>query len=94
MFTDEGKLILFVIIFLMGMYASGYFMGWGRNKLSVKIFDKMLESMDKVRYWKNRLEENQEWYNDLINDYKELKEYTLEQVGAELVPTKFGGELE
>ena len=94
MFTDEGKFWVALVMFLIGIFASGYFMGWGREKLSGKIFDKMLEYLNKANYWRGRFEGKSEDYADLLELYVELKEYTLEQVSAEHVPLKYGGELE
>lgn len=94
MLTEEGKFWIALALFLVAIFAGGYFMGWTRDKLSVKIFDKMLYYNDKVRYWQGRYEEYSGWYYALLAQHKELKEYTIEQVGIEHVPTKFGGELD
>jgi len=93
MLTEEGKYLVGFVLFLIGLFACGYFMGWSRDKLSVKIFNKMIDSIDKVKYWQGRYDETSEHYSDLIRRYRELKEYTLGQVGKEFVPEKFGGEL-
>ena len=94
MLTNEGKLLAYVVLFLIGIFACGYFTGWSRDKLSNKIYDKMIYYFDKVRYWQGRYEEVSEWYGGLTEKYAALKEYTLEAVGAEHVPAEFGGELD
>ena len=94
MFTEEGRVWIAFILFLVGVFACGYFIGWSRDKLSNKIFDKMLYSMEKVTYWRGRYEEANGWYGDLTVKYAALMEYTLEAVGAEHVPAEFGGELD
>ena len=45
MLTDEGKFYIGLILFLFGIFLTGYFVGWSRNKLAGKIFDKMID------YW-------------------------------------------
>lgn len=94
MLTPEGQFWVLLVIFLVGIFAGGYFMGWSRDKLSVKIFDKMIYYNDKVKYWQGRYEEYSGWYYALLAKHNELKEYTIEQVGAEHTPVEFGGEFE
>lgn len=94
MFTEEGRFLITLVIFLIGIFAGGYFMGWSRDKLSAKIFDKMLYYNDKVRYWQGRYEEYSGWYYTLLAKHKELEAYIIEQVGIENVPVEFGGELD
>lgn len=67
-------------------------MGWSRDKLTNKIFDKMLDYLYKARYWEGRYEDTRADYLDLIEKHVELKEYTVVQIGAEHVPVEFGGE--
>ncbi len=92
MFTDEGKFFAFVVLFLIGIFASGYFMGWGRDKLSVLIWDKLIYHQRKAKYWEARSESLSTQYYELLDLYTELKSYTLNEVGISIVPEKFGGE--
>ena len=92
--TEEGRFWILLVVFLFTIFASGYFLGWGRDKLGGRIFDKMLHYLDKTRYWQGRYEGTSADYADLLERYMELKEYAIDQLGVEHVPTKFGGELE
>ena len=72
MFTEEGRLTLIVFGLLATIFACGYFFGWTREALSIKIFDKMIYSMDKVKYWRARCEEVNSDYAALMGTYHEL----------------------
>ena len=93
MLTDQGKFTVIFLLMLAGLFASGYFLGWSREKLSSKIFDKMLHYLDRMNYYRGRYDEVTENYYDLMDKNKRLREYTIEVVGIEHVPQEFGGEL-
>jgi hypothetical protein len=94
MLTEEGRFWVLLVLFLVGIFASGYFMGWTREKLSAKILDKMFHYLDKARYWEGRLEDVIEENKKMYEKYRKLQEYILEDVGPEHLPVEFGGELE
>ena len=66
MLTDEGKFLIGLILFMFGIFACGYFIGWSRDKLSNKIFDNYIQAMSKARYWEKNYEGLLERYNGLI----------------------------
>ena len=94
MFTEEGRFWITLVIFSIGIFAGGYFMGWSRDKLSAKIFDKMFYYLDRARYWEERIDDTLDDRNRTYERYRKLQKYTLKEIGVEHVPTEFGGELE
>jgi hypothetical protein len=93
MLTEEGGFWITLVLFLIGIFAGGYFMGWSRDKLSAKIFDKMFYYLERASYWEGRIEDVIEERINIYEMYMKLQKYTVEEIGAEHVPTEFGGEL-
>lgn len=73
MLSEDGKFLLTLILFIFGIFACGYFIGWTRSKVTIWLIERLETLRHERNRWMNRADTYAREIDELRDRAKEDK---------------------